>query len=158
MSLKDELGLLKPVANRAHETVLNIVFTATIMGKEANRILCPLGLTDAQFNVLMLLGYQAAGGGINQTSLGRMLLVNRSNITGLVDRMEKAGLVARVPDPEDRRVNQVVMTEAGGQVLARAQKAYFDRIEELMSTLSAEEWKLLVGMLERVRVRLNKGR
>ena len=85
MSLQKELGLPNPLEAPGHEAVLNIVLTGELLAKEGDRLLRPFGLTDSQFNVLMLLKYQVKGGGINQTRLGQMLLVNRSNVTGLVD-------------------------------------------------------------------------
>ena len=88
MSLKNELGLPNPFSHKEHEAMLNIVVTGTLLTKEGEKILRPYGLTDAQFNILMLLKYQSPDGKINQTILGKMLLVNRSNITGLIDRME----------------------------------------------------------------------
>ncbi len=155
MSLQDELGFRQPIENETNEAVLNIIFTGTLLAKEGQRVFRPFGLTLAQFNVLMLLKRQSVDGRINQTTLGKMMLVNRSNITGLVDRMEEAGLVRRTDDPEDRRVHYVEMTDAGGRVLEEGHKAYFSRIEEIMSALSGNEHKFLSSMLESVRMQLH---
>ena len=154
MGLQKELGLKNPFMHKGHETVLNIVLTGTLLAKEGNRVLQPFSLTDAQFNVLMLLKYQTSGGRINQTNLGNMMLVNRSNITGLIDRMEKSGLVRRISDPEDRRVNHVEITDKGSRILARANKVYYTRLEEIMSVLPKKEFNLLCRTLENVRQQL----
>ncbi len=152
MSLQTELGLSKPFKNRAHEAVLNVVFTGTLLAKEGGRILREFGLTDAQFNVLMLLKSNSVDGKINQTSLGNMLLVNRSNITGLVDRMEKARLVRRTADPEDRRVNYVEITKEGKEILKRAHITYYERVEEIMSGL---DYSVLSSLMESIRNQLH---
>jgi DNA-binding MarR family transcriptional regulator len=157
MSLKQELGLPNPIGNYAHEAVLSIFLTGMLLAKEGDRILRPFGLTDSQFNVLMLLNYQSDNGEINQTNLGQMLLVNRSNVTGLVDRMEEAGWVERTADAEDRRINRVRLTAAGREVLSRAETAYFARIEEVMGVLPTDAHARLCFMLERVRDRLRRG-
>jgi DNA-binding MarR family transcriptional regulator len=154
MSLQHELGFRNPFQNRAHEALLNVVLTGTLLAKEGDRVLRSFGLTDAQFNVLMLLKYQSNGGEINQTILGNMLLVNRSNVTGLIDRLEQAGWVKRTADSSDRRVNQVKLTSDGEHVLERAEKAYSVRVNEIMASLSSEEDIHLCSMLERVRKRL----
>ena len=154
MSLQDELGLPNPFDNRAHEALLNVVLTGTLLAKEGDRILRPFGLTDAQFNVLMLLKYQSDGGEMNQTILGNMLLVNRSNVTGLIDRLEQAGWVKRTADASDRRVNRVQLTRSGQRVLERAEKAYTARVKETMAMLSSNEHGHLCTMLESVRKRL----
>ena len=154
MSIQEELGFTNPITHSGHETILNIVLTGSMLAKESDRLLRPLGLTDAQFNILMLLRFQAKGGAINQTCIGGMLLVNRSNVTGLVDRIEKAGWVERVPDPKDRRVNMVRLTTDGKRLVDRAEKAYFKRVEELMGSISKKERQQLCLILERLRNRL----
>jgi len=154
MSLQKELGFVNPMANRGHEALLNIVLTGTLLTKEADRLLRPLGLTDAQFNVLMLLKYQSRGGQMNQTHLGGMLLVNRSNVTGLIDRMEKAGWVERGADAGDRRVNMLRLTAAGRRIVERGEKAYFRWIERLSGASSEDEQSRLCRLLEQVRLRL----
>ena len=151
MSLKDELGFLKPVKHKGHETLLNIIVTANLLIKEAQKLFRPYGLTDAQFDVLMILETQSENGTLNQTELGHMLLVNRSNVTGLVDRMEQAGWVRRMPDGEDRRINLVVMTEAGREILDSTKNVYIKRIEEITSVLSDNKKNLLIEMLEKIR-------
>ena len=151
MGLQKELGLKNPILNQAHETVLGIVYTASLLNKQGSRLLRKFGLTEAQFNILMLLRHQSDNGRMNQTVLGDMLLVNRSNVTGLVDRLERDGLVRRVDDPEDRRVNLVEMTEAGREGLAIAKVDYFARVEKVLAGLSVEQRKMLVGLLESVR-------
>ena len=155
MGLQKELGLSKPLIHQGHEAVLNIALTGTLLTKEGHRILQPFGLTGAQFNVLMLLKYQSVDGRINQTNLGKMLLVNRSNITGLVDRMEKAGLVRRIADPKDRRVNYVEITDVGSEVLTKANKAYIERVDEVMSVLSDSDYDNLCKLMETIREHLN---
>ena len=155
MSLQQELGFKKPFQTQGHEALLNIVLTGSLLNKEGTRFFRPFGITEAQFNVLMILKYQSDQGRINQTSLGNMMLVNRSNVTGLVDRMEKAGLVRRIDDPQDRRVNLVEMTAQGATVLETAGKAYYARIEQLMEGMSSQEYALLSLTLEKIRARLN---
>lgn len=151
MSLKEELRFTHPIEGRAHEAVLNIVYTGKLLDKEAYRILRPYGLTDSQFNVMMLLKYQTEDGESDQTRLGDMLLVNRSNMTGLVDRMEQAGWVERVADANDRRVNRVRLTKTGNALLETAEAVYNESIEKIMQQVSDEDAKRICRLLERVR-------
>ena len=155
MGLREELGFTRPVESAAHEVALNILVTANLLAKEGERLVAPAGVTEAQFNVLMLLKHQSEGGSLDQTALGRMLVVNRSNVTGLVDRMEKVGLVVRSPDPSDRRVKRVSLTAKGRRVAEAAEGPYFDRVEEVLGTLGAEERVRLVRALEKLRAALN---
>lgn len=156
MSLQHELGLPNPIEMLEHESVMSVVLTGQMMAKEGDRLLRPLGLTDSQFNILLLLKYQATKGDINQTQLGQMLLVNRSNVTGLVDRMEQAGWIERVGETGDRRVKRIRMTPAGRKLTDRAEKAYFERIRQVMGVLSPEEHRAVLKMMERLRERLRE--
>jgi DNA-binding MarR family transcriptional regulator len=157
MALSDELGFPRPIDTRAHEAVLSVFVTAGLLGKEADRVLQAFGLTQAQFDILMLLRYQAADGSLDQTTLGRMLVVNRSNVTGLVDRMERDGLVTRGGDPEDRRVKRVRMTAAGARLLATAEQAYAARTREVVAGLTPANLDSLCRLLEAVRTALRRG-
>ena len=112
MTLKTELGLKRPIAHMSHEAVLNIYYTATSLKKRATEFFRPFGLTDVQFNVLMLLLHQSGEeGGLSQASISDMMLVNRANITSLIDRMEKADLVNRTA-ADDRRYNIIKISKS----------------------------------------------
>ncbi|MBI1388183.1 MAG: MarR family transcriptional regulator [bacterium] len=151
MPLQDELHFLTPIEGKSHEAVLNMLYTGKLLEKEAYRILRPLGLTDSQFNMLMLLKYQSENQESDQTRLGDMLLVNRSNVTGLIDRMEQAGWVERTADAKDRRVNRVRLTKAGAELLEKAEKVYLERIDAIMNDFSENEINRLCRALEKVR-------
>jgi DNA-binding MarR family transcriptional regulator len=71
-----------------------------------------------------------------------------SNITGIVDRLEKRGLVERRPAPADRRVKVLVITRAG----TRVRRAAIDRLAqppESIRRLSPEDQELLARLLQR---------
>ena len=96
MSLKEELKLKKGFDIVEHEALLNIYYTASLLKKRADVFFKTFGLTDVQFNVMMLLHYHSGTqDGLSQAQLSDMMLVNRANITTLIDRMEKASLVMR---------------------------------------------------------------
>jgi len=158
MGLQEELGLKKPFMHRGHEALLNILMTGELLAKEGRRVLAPFGITEAQFNVLMLLVFQSAEGRMNQTELGSMLLVNRSNVTGLIDRMEKAGLVRRNADPTDRRVNLIELTPGGRAVFDRARIVYYDRINDIMDNLTVDDQVRLCSLMETIRMNLAEAR
>jgi DNA-binding MarR family transcriptional regulator len=152
MSLQDELGLKTQILHPGHQAVLGVMLTGEMLAKEGSRLLRPFKLTDSQFNVLMLLKYQGEDdGGVSQTRLGRMLLVNRSNVTGLVDRLEQARLLERVAAAGDRRVKRVRLTAAGRKVVERAEQAYFARIEEVTGALNEDDMKRLGEALAIIR-------
>jgi DNA-binding MarR family transcriptional regulator len=157
MSLEMELGLKKPVALLAHEALLSTYYTASNLRKKAGQFLQPFGLTDVQFNLMMLLKHQSRHGeGLTQAQISSMMLVNRANITALVDRMERAGLVTRTSCPSDRRSNIIILTSSGRKLLEKIEPLYAKEVKRIMAVLVEEEQKGLIGMLEKVRANINK--
>jgi DNA-binding MarR family transcriptional regulator len=152
MPLEVELGFRKPVALLAHEALLNTYYTASCLRKKAGEFLRPFGLTDVQFNLMMLLQHQSTPKeGLTQAQISAMMLVNRANITSLIDRMEKAGLVARTSTPSDRRYNIIKMTDRGKKLLARIEPLYGKEVKRIMAALIDAEQRKLIKMLEKVR-------
>jgi len=98
-------------APSAIELVVQTVRTAHALLRASRRIFKPFGLSEAQFNVLHILQDSAAL--LTQRELSDILIVDRSNVTGLIDRMETAGWVQRLPVPGDRRAYQVRLTPSG---------------------------------------------
>ena len=70
------------------------------------------GLTLQQWLLLEVI-YHRDGQSTNLSSLGRSQLVNKSVMTGMIDRLERDGYVYRQPDPEDRRAVYACLTEKG---------------------------------------------
>ncbi len=152
MSLEFELCLRRPFALLAHEALLNIYYSASCLKKKAGEFLRPFGLTDVQFNLMMLLKYQSEQDeGLSQAQLSIMMLVNRANITSLIDRMEKADLVIRTPAPSDRRSNIVKLTGRGKELLAKIEPLYTKEVKRIMAALKLNEQKTVIEMLERIR-------
>ncbi len=155
MSLKEELGLNKSFATVGHEALLNIYFTSTCIKKHSVEFLRQFGLTDVQLNLMMMLGHQSSrGGGLSQAQLSDMMLVNRANITTLVDRMEKAGYVVRTPAVGDRRTNIIKLTRRGKGLLAKVEPLYGEQVKRIMSVLKSSEQKKLIQLLEKVRANI----
>ena len=156
MSLNEELGLRVPIATVGHEALLNVYFSAVCIRKQAAEFLRPYRLTDVQINVLMLLGHQAGQGeGLAQGQLSDMMLVNKANVTGLVDRLERAGLVARTAHSKDRRSNVVQLTRRGRRLLEKVEPPYGREVARIMAALRPAEQKTLIRLLERVRANIS---
>jgi DNA-binding MarR family transcriptional regulator len=152
MSLECELGLRKPVVLLGHKALLNLYYTASRLRKKAGEFFQPLGMTDVQFNLMMLLKHQSGlEGGLSQARISKMMLVNRANITTLIDRMEKAGLVARTSEPSDRRFNIIKLTIRGKKQLNRVEPLYIKEVIKTMAALKEKEQKIMITMLEKIR-------
>jgi DNA-binding MarR family transcriptional regulator len=157
MSLSEDLGFRNAIANPSHEALLNVYYAASQARKRSAEFFHSYGVTDVQFNLMMLLRHQCdADGGLSQVMLSRMMLVNRANVTAIIDRMEKAGLVTRSAVPGDRRSKSVRLTGRGGKLLHDIEGDYQKEIRSIMDVLAADEIEQLVGMLEKVRANLKK--
>jgi MarR family 2-MHQ and catechol resistance regulon transcriptional repressor len=157
MTLKSELAMRKGFDNPAHEALLNIYYTASRTRKKAGEFFRLQGLTDVQFNVLSLLKHQSGeSGGLTQVELSRMMLVNRANITTLIDRMEKADLVARKPVPDDRRYNIIELTPHGVEMYQKVSGVYKKKITDIMNILEEDELTNLINILEKIRLNLDQ--
>jgi DNA-binding MarR family transcriptional regulator len=151
MSLQQELGLKKPIALQGHEALLNIYYTASQLHKKAGDFLQPFGITDVQFNLMMLLRHQSCEDGLNQAHLSKMMLVNRADITSLIDRMEKTGFVVRASASTDRRYNIIKLTSRGEKLLDKIEPLYTREIQKIMNPLKNAQQKSMIAMLEKVR-------
>ncbi len=85
-----------------------------------------------------------------QTALAAALDVVPRSITSLVDDLERAGLVAREPDPTDRRATLVTVTDRGRAVLADADRRRRAHGEELLARLEPGEQAELLRLLHRL--------
>ncbi len=152
MGLKAELGLQKDFASAQLEALLGIYYTAAMIKKRADLLFGDFGLTDVQYNLMNLLHYESgADGGISQAKLSGMMMVNRANVTTLIDRMEKAELVVRTTHRSDRRLKIVKLTEKGENLFKKVKPHYIKQINLGMSSLDDSELKSLGHMLEKVR-------
>ncbi|MFD7630526.1 MarR family winged helix-turn-helix transcriptional regulator [Streptomyces sp. NPDC059851] len=108
------------------------------------------GLTSTQAKVLAQLD-----GPLPMRGLATLLVCDASNVTGIVDRLEARDLVRREPDPADRRVKNVVATEAGLDVIRRVREE-MQATHGALDTLGEDERATLYALLERLRPGLEK--
>jgi len=76
--------------------------------------------------------------------------VSRATMTGLIDTLERDDFVRRKPDPHDRRMMSVELTNQGSAFLNRMLPGHFHLIAELMEPLSEKERKTLVALLNKI--------
>jgi MarR family 2-MHQ and catechol resistance regulon transcriptional repressor len=95
--------------------VTGILRNGSLLVKIGNRIAGRWGLTQQQWVLLEALSKEK--GELQLSELGKNLLVTKSNITGLIDRLERDGFVKRKREVEDRRVLKAKITEKGLKIL-----------------------------------------
>ena len=99
-------------------------------------------------SVVMML--RVSGGTLAPAEIADRLGSARATVTGVLDSLEKRGLVRRLPHPEDRRRLQVEITTQGTTVLDRLLPTYFEDERRVVEGLDAEGKETLVDLLGRV--------
>ncbi|MFE1201429.1 MarR family winged helix-turn-helix transcriptional regulator [Streptomyces sp. NPDC058762] len=87
---------------------------------------------------------------VAQADLGRGIGLDPKDLVGVLNDLQSAGLVVRVPDPGDRRKNAVSLTEDGGRVLARCEEVARAANDELLAPLTEDERARLMDLVRRV--------
>lgn len=104
-------------------------------------------VTLPQFDVLAELEY--LGQPLTMTDLSKRLMVSNGNVTGVVDRLVREGLVQRQPSGSDRRVNLISLTPRGLELFRRMAAQHEDWVAEMFADLKPEEMTQLGGLLNR---------
>jgi DNA-binding MarR family transcriptional regulator len=95
-----------------------------------------LNLTIPQLKSLFLI---AREGSMNTKSLAKELGVTSPNVTGIIDRLVKQGLVSRQENPEDRRMLEIRVTDKGEAILASLREEMISSMSGLLARMSTEE-------------------
>ncbi|MBI1842137.1 MAG: MarR family transcriptional regulator [Verrucomicrobia bacterium] len=114
-------------------------------------------LSPSQFNLMKLL-YDSPDG-LTQSEVGRQLIMHRSNVTGLTDRLEARRIVTREDQAGDRRVYRLTLTQEGNELMRSVLPRYYYVAEELWSGMGktkarqlAVEMSALAANAERLAV------
>ena len=135
---------LKEDLDRIVETIIYLVTESRRLSKEeATRH----GVTPTQLSVLKLL---AEIGDLSLGTLSKEIRAHNSTVTGIVDRMEAAGLVERARSDEDRRVWIIRLTAAGRKVAERARVSPWDVLRQALAELSPSDQEKLTSLMRKV--------
>ncbi|GHB02608.1 MULTISPECIES: MarR family winged helix-turn-helix transcriptional regulator [Streptomyces] len=110
-----------------------------------SRQLEPIGITPAQFRLLRTVAHY--DGAPRMADLAERLDVVPRAVTTLVDGLEASGRVRRAPDPTNRRVVRIEITEEGRSVLRSLRNARKAAAEEILAPLTADQRDVLGGLL-----------
>jgi len=110
------------------------------------------GISRPQWAVLITLyrSEQESAAGMRLRDLGERLFIQPPSVTGVVDRLEREGLVARSKAEDDLRVRRVRLTDEGRAVIARVLAVHAGEIHALMSGLTVREQITLARLLDQL--------
>jgi DNA-binding MarR family transcriptional regulator len=132
------------------EVYLNLWRTYDCLKAVEDQLFDQFDLSPQQYNALRLL--KAAGStGLQTLALARRLISRSPDITRMLDRLEKRGLISRERKSENRRVVEVVITEGGLDLLAKMSDPVRQMHRQQLSHLNESQQKQLTELLKHAR-------
>jgi DNA-binding MarR family transcriptional regulator len=149
-SMLEQLAHLYPELDVASvETCLAFLHTTADVQQALETHFARYGLSMGKFTLLMQL-YQTKKAGLTPSECAARVGVSRATITGLLDGLERDGLVMRQPSSTDRRMLGVCLTKKGQQLMRQMLPDHFCRTTGLMAQLSSNEKKTLIKLLKKL--------
>ena len=124
-----------------------LIITFLKLQRQLEDVLDPHGLVLSQFEALCKI---EAVPGMIQQELVSHLLVTKGNVGALLDRLESMGLVARRPDPADRRANRLHLTPTGAATVCRIRTEHRAFIDASFKDLDPEQCEQLQRLLKAI--------
>ena len=134
----------------SQESMFNVLATSSWITGELAATMAPYGITPSQYNVLRILRGSHPET-LTCSELGRRLLDRTPDVTRLLNRLQRSGLIRRERAEHDRRVVEVGITEEGLALLARMQDDVEAVENRLTEHLTAGDHRHLCELLERLR-------
>jgi DNA-binding MarR family transcriptional regulator len=131
-----------------YEALLRLLQTAETIWSASRVFFSQWKISPSQFNILNILDREPNG--LSQTELSRRLIMHRSNVTGLVDRLEARRLVKRLESPADRRVYRVVATQEGRKLIKKILPHYHRAAENVWGNFPVSRAAQLARELDRL--------
>ena len=119
----------------------------TMLAKAADAALAEHNITHAQGSILIKL---ATGGCTTAADFARELYIDAASMTRMIDRLEKRGLLARAPNPDDRRQFKLRLTNEGTLLVEKLPALYTATLNRCFSGFSAEELGFLKCLLRKL--------
>lgn len=140
----------RPVRSLEAEAFLSIEHTADALMRGLAELLKVADLSPTQYNVLRIL--RGAGpGGLACGEIGERMVTRDPDITRLLDRLARRGLIARARDARDRRVVTTTITPEGTDLVSRLDKPVGQLHTRQLSHLGERSLARLVALLEEAR-------
>jgi DNA-binding MarR family transcriptional regulator len=130
--------------------ITSVMRAQQLLLARVDAIVKPYELTFARYEALVLLTFSRAGA-LPLSKIGQRLQVHPTSVTNIIDRLEKSGLVARRPNPDDGRGTLAEITPKGRDIVEKATRDLMAD-EFGMGALSAEQHRTLFTVLRDLRV------
>jgi DNA-binding MarR family transcriptional regulator len=151
-SLQADLKMARPFKTVEQELLLNIVRTAAVLEHDLAEKLKPFGLTPTQYNVLRIL--RGTPEGLCRNAVGERLVTRVPDVTRLLDRMERMGLIQRNRSGEDRRFVTTSITDKGLKLVDKLDRDICTIHARQLGHLGEKKARDLIKLLTEARAEL----
>jgi DNA-binding MarR family transcriptional regulator len=121
-----------------------------LLGRRQEAVFSRFGVNRGEVGALSALRVSGPPHRLSPTRLGRGLMLSSAGVTSRIDRLERRGLVRRLPDPDDRRGVIVELTDEGGRLVDEAVAAVAESDRQLLARLDADEIAQLQALLKKL--------
>lgn len=147
--LQAEIKQQKPFPTLEAEAYLNLLRTTESLRQGLEALLKQAGLSPSQYNVLRILA--GSPDGLPCTEIGNRMVNRDPDVTRLLDRLEKRGLVLRTRHAGDRRVIITCITTSGIELLQQLRQPVLDLQKRQLGHMNQADLRQLIELLEQVR-------
>jgi DNA-binding MarR family transcriptional regulator len=150
-AITDQWTAVRPDLDTAAMEVFGRIFRLSrAMGDRMEKAYEPFGISRGEFDVLATLRRSGEPYTLSPRQLSATLMLTTGGMTGRLDKLERAGLLRRSPDPHDRRGLQVTLTEKGLRLIDEAVGAGLVEQTAALSTLDDEQAGQLADLLRQL--------
>lgn len=130
------------------KTLMGIIKTVEMVRVIYSDLFGRFGISEPKFSALLLL--RNAPEGLTMSDIGIRMSVSRANITGLIERLEKDGLVRKQEHPGDKRSTVAHLTEKGSDLLVAIQEPYTAFVKGMTETLTEDEKQVMNSLMHKM--------
>ncbi|KOU68376.1 MarR family winged helix-turn-helix transcriptional regulator [Streptomyces sp. NPDC054949] len=142
---------VRPDLDTAPMAVFGRIYRITkAMGDEMERTYNRYGISRGEFDVVATLRRSGMPYTLSPRQLSATLMLTTGGMTGRLDKLEKAGLLTRSPDPHDRRGLHVTITDRGLTLIDEAVTAGLEVQRAALTGLDPQEVEVLTGLLRKL--------
>lgn len=132
------------------QAYLNLIRTAEVLSQPVSDLMSGHGISGKQYNVLRSIR-RGGDKGLSISQISEQMTDPRADVTRLLDRLVRDGLVDRQPDEADRRVVRTYLTETGSNLLKAIDQPLLETHRVQFANLTKPEIEQLTGLLRKAR-------
>ena len=145
MDYLESFGFKTGECNYDEELVYRLVILYTLVFDEISQFLIRHKLTPAKMNVLMIIKHQGGVEGISQVDLSQRLMVTPSNMTRVLVKLQRDGLITRRSIKNDKRFKMIHITTKGSRLLDKVWPSFAKKLIDLTKALDENKKKELLA-------------